>query len=434
MESRESRRWALLLIIAVGLTIRLVLVPFGGGPDHFTTHDSASYRNITKTMPASLWSPKGTVVDDSLDRTPGYPIFLWITTAGTGNAYAAVIANAFIGGVLTVLLTFLLARELAPARPALWLVAAFLVAVEPVSVAYSYLVLTETLFAACFVAFLYFGARLVRSPTFAMAAATGAALSVSTLVRPTTIYLAPVLVILYLVTHPTGRSFLLAAAFAATALVPVGVWVARNHHVSGVSIYSTIEGTNTFGLRAADAIAREKGISLPTAQAELDATYAKQLSEPNFAKRSEFRSDEGRTLLLRHPKGWLLSAVAGLRAGLAGAAYPWIEAPHAMPPTLSSWLHPVLLLTTVGGMLLMYALVTFGLVPLIRDRKWSVLTVLVLPATYYFLISAGPEMKARFRVPIVPEMSVLAAFGILALWDWVMHRRQVAQQSELVEA
>src|SRR5882724_12339796 len=45
-----------------------------------------------------------------------------------------------------------------------------------------------------------------------------------------------------------------------------------------------------------------------------------------------------------------------------------------------------------------------------RDRDFA--TVLLLTIVYYLLISAGGESESRFRVPVIPQYVVIAAFGL----------------------
>lgn len=49
---------------------------------------------------------------------------------------------------------------------------------------------------------------------------------------------------------------------------------------------------------------------------------------------------------------------------------------------------------------------------LIRERNYFALAFIFLIIFYFLLLQAGPESYSRFRVPIVPYISLLSGLGI----------------------
>jgi hypothetical protein len=148
-------------------------------------------------------------------------------------------------GVATVLLTALAARRwgLGPARV---LLAAAIVALDPVLVAQSRMVMTETL-AACLLAASLAALSLPGRPGAALG---GMALGLSALCRPSTLPAAFLVAIAALVRGPgSGRQRIeLAAMVAAATVAMLAPWAVRNARVFGEPVWTTTHGGYTLAL------------------------------------------------------------------------------------------------------------------------------------------------------------------------------------------
>src|SRR5439155_26398045 len=103
------------------------------------------YIGLAFHLHAGYVSGSGPWFDRGLLRTPVYPLVLRAIFDVFGRHYVAVVAVNALIGTATVFLTYRLARLLLPDRYALG--AALLVAIDPASIVFSNLMLTETLFA-----------------------------------------------------------------------------------------------------------------------------------------------------------------------------------------------------------------------------------------------------------------------------------------------
>lgn len=179
----------------------------------------------------------------------GYSGFLGAVYAVFGDGPSvAPIANAVVGAVLVALVHRLALRLTTPARA---LVAAALVALSPVLVAYTPLLMTEPLAATGLVAAPLAYLWLRERSTTSAAIAAGAILGLVTLVRPQSAICAPALAFVAWsgATAPTRANLkraIATAAFATGACVAVvAPWTIRNCRVmDGCAVVSTNGGWN----------------------------------------------------------------------------------------------------------------------------------------------------------------------------------------------
>lgn len=453
----------LLAVCAVGAGLRLGWVLLGTGTDRFLFFDAPDYLTLSEQFPGYLaGGPNSTVEVMSLWRTPLYPAFQWLTSLGDPHRYLLiVIAQCLLGGVVNVALCHRVGRHLGGARVAL--VAATLLAVDPVSVSHSLYLGTETL-AATTVLLAVLGLATLRDrapggPTWWIAVGTGVAAALAALVRPTQLYLIPVLAVLALGTlrrrpaeegaagRRPGAAWAVSGLLLVGALVPVVAWAARNHHVSTQWAFSTVQGENLM-LYAEGALAAERGeLRLryegddpragfdPESEGLIHRIDQQVLEDMGPDKVDERRlptgheseyyvrvdrkfGQEGLRILRAHPRGTVvLGAYGSARILAAPGATANIDLlrPAFRTPVVRGviWVWAIAwLVVAEGGALL-------GGVLLAARRRWWTAAVLVVPLAYCVLVSAGPFAYVRFRVPVSPLLCVLAAFAV----TWLLERR-----------
>jgi 4-amino-4-deoxy-L-arabinose transferase-like glycosyltransferase len=419
IDERDARpAWygnALIAVAVVGVALRVWLVAAGRGTARFLEPDSRGYRALANHLPGDLWSPSRSLLRLSVDRGPGYPLFLrLVSPVGSHvNLAAIVLAQCIVGGALTVYLVAELGRRLF--APFVGISAAALLATDPLSIGHGALVLTETLYAALLVGTLFAFERTVRTQSMRWAAGTGGLFAASLFVRPTLVYFTPFLAVGFALVLRNRRAWLLGLLAFMVAAVPVGSWYVRNDSVGGGFTFSTIEAFNLFEFRAAGAVAAEQHIAIQVARAQLQAKYAKQLATTNLATLDAVRRRAGIHEIVTHPRGYVSTAGHALGRAITGAGYPYVE--RQLPPTIGHSTRNAVTELSVWNMELMYALAIGGIVTALWRRKWFALALLGLPTVAYLVLSAGPETYSRFRVPVQPMICVLAGVGAVALVD-----------------
>lgn len=410
-------RHQLLLVLAVALALRLaVFIAALAEPHRFWRPDSGGYLGLAGHLhPAYLGEERGHWFALGLERTPVYPLFIKAVYETFGSHYEAVIAVQLFLSTATVALTYWLATRLVSREVAL--VAAFLLAIDPASVVYGNLLLTETLFTFLLtlaVLLVVIGSQRV-NPVIAFAG--GCLVGLAALTRPVAEYMPLVLILVIGVAVPTAaraRIALVAAIVVGSGLF-VGGWIGRNVHATGVPILSTIEGKNMLYYRAVGAL-EESGETAPDAQNYVRAELARRIDpHENAAQLSRTEFSLGLRIVMHHPAGAAKSWAKGVGRILFGPAKGDLALLlTGQAATSPLWLHAfVILAGAITAAIVLAAAV--GVVELFRGRTdWGLFVLLAIIA-YLIVISAGPEAYARFRVGVEPFIVILGAIGACSL-------------------
>ena len=361
-----------------------------------------------------FWSSPGSG-EPEFERTPGYPLFIAVIFAITGRS---VLAVALAQSVLSVLVTvpmFLLARRLFSERVAV--VAVVLLLIDPLSMYFGSLVLTETLATLLILSSTALLALLVDRGSSSMAGwfAMGLLLAAATHVRPGQYYL-PLLVLVLLLwssrRYQWGIRRMLRAALALglPVLVLVGGWQFRNADQVGSSRFSGIEAVNMMKYRAAGVVAEREGGDWREVRRELMDRYGPEFEGGSTGEYYDRMYDKGLEIVLADP-------VSLLKVTGAGAWRSAVSFPANSDGMFDRWSIPDLFVLRV---LIDYAMVPVWLIGLggvVAAWRSSVnrpvIITSVLPVVYLFALSSGPESYARFRVPIMPILWLFVAGGLV---------------------
>ncbi len=384
-----------------------------------------------------------------LVRTPGYPLFLAITSLA--GLPAAALANVILS-VFCVLLTWKLARAVF-GDDRIALAAAWIFAFEPLSIANSGLLISDTLFVALFLLSQERLAVFLRGHRLRVLAVAGLWLAAATFVRPVTYYLPVALSLgLFLVlARVPGLRWKAPAVLLVSVLPWLAAWQMRNWVETGYRGFSSITDSDLYFIGDADVTARVEHRSLREVHERLGYTGFDKSSgqdyllAPYLARHPEqagwsqgqrlgFMHSEAVRVIRAHYGDFLRSCLAALpkplldpsaapfdlvlypevpkytagrtlsnqgwfRGGIALVkAYPWIVAEKA----------------AFGVVLLgLYLLAARGL---FRAGMQNPCLWLLLGTSLYFLaVTAavtGPTAESRFRLPIMPAVCILAAAGV----------------------
>lgn len=196
--------------------------------------DALMYGDLAHTMVAHhVYGFSATVIQPTLIRLPGYPLFLAVCFAVFGGAkYGAVVAVQVVVDLVGCALLGMLAERLAGKRAGL--AAVWLAALCPFTANYSVVALAETLSAFCVVVALLALERWVElERAWGWVVVLGCALSAAVLLRPDEGILAAAVVPVMLWVGVRRRAVGVAPAVVAALLValPLSLWTARNWQV-----------------------------------------------------------------------------------------------------------------------------------------------------------------------------------------------------------
>jgi 4-amino-4-deoxy-L-arabinose transferase-like glycosyltransferase len=396
-------------------------------------------------------------------RTPGYSLYLAITSLA--GLPTAALANVVLS-VFTVLLVWRLGRAVCD-DSRIAICAAWICAFEPLSVVNSTLLMSETLFLALFVLSLERVAAFLRGGSLRVLATAGLWLAAATFVRPVTYYLPIALAVgLFLVlvrvkslppqrqrpvAGDLGLSWKAPAVLLLSALPLLAAWQIRNWTETGYTGFSSVSDLNLYYFIAPDVEAQVEHRSYTDIRTELGYgcalgcgerfyLYSRYLAlhpeqtEWSQGQRLAFMHSAALEVIrphfgvyLRQCFSHLLVALFGpgtgalsnllspedfgrmsrliaytgpIRAGIALAKpYPWIAAEKA---------------AFVAAMLGLYLFAARG----IRrgEMHRACLWLLLGTSIYFFAVSAaagGAGMSARYRLPVMPAVCILAAAGVV---------------------
>jgi hypothetical protein len=383
----------------------------------------------------------GALLDSSgrvnLDRTPGYPLFLVLT--GWGGPVSSLVVQALVS-LLAIIVVWRLTRvvfggEYAP------LLAAWLIALEPLSIAHSIIPLSDSVSVIPFLMCLERLATFVREQRLWLVAQSGLWLTVATFVRPGTYYLPILLAIwLFLVLRHTRAMRWKAPAIFLISIVPwLAAWQGRNWVETGYPGFTTIDTTGLYHDYAGELISKSEHRPLGEVWKELSVP-----GEPDFEKshpgsaawsvsqQEEFMRSYAVHVIEAHPALSLRMQVDGALRVMFLPPGPRIVA-MVVPPKMVALPdgkftllqkgvyaeaarvahYPVQVVAEVLLGLALAGLYLFALRGILRGGvAASYLWLLLMPCAYIVAISAGGDAVNRYRLPIMPVLCVLAAVGI----------------------
>jgi len=472
------RNWRLWIILLVALIVRLALLANGWiDRQRLTTPDSRDYLVLAHNLhepgktrfyrsEGYLWNVIPPTLTPELFRTPGYPTFLWMTRAVPGPPLTSTDAAQdsprarFVPSgarrvpwsitplivqvlldVALVCLAFLLGRVLCSER--VGLLAAAFQAITPVAAVAAVRVLSDSLFAVLLTGSILLLVWYLKTDKKLLVFSAGILLGLACLVRPIG---GPFAVIAFVaILAARWRRPQWAALFLVGVAVCVGPWIGRNYVRARYVGLSSVGDYNLFFFNAMALVESDPKVTLtpvqqalrmagPDSPASLPAYRG--LSSPDSAR--AWRR-EGLAIIGKHPLryGWLhlrttmntflpaatdVLEVCGVTSGgkgtlkvirtrgvLAGVRHYF--GGRTWPVLLAV---PLVLIT-----LLKYVGVVLGAVKYLRLRMGAA-GWLVLITIAWFALVPGPVAHARFRVPIAPLLSVVAAAGFV----WVVEARR----------
>ena len=425
------RRLLVGLCISVALARALFFViTSASDPTCIFLPDSPSYLNAARAL---VTIGKFAVSPDQPDvpqiiRTPGYPLFLAAVLRFVGERYHFIIFLQIGLSVLTLWLTFQIARRLWRAAT-IALSAAGALALDLASGLSSQEILTETIFTCVLTAAVLIGLQIMAAarPQLHLLALLSVGVAFAALVRPIAYYLIWGLLAFYIAFWRirSGCSWRMIARAGLALLLPCGLmlggWQYYNYLRIGSPIFSGIAARNLLFYRGADILAQRDSVSFETAQqqllAQFDPVRPAGLPRHDLAHVHRQWQQVGLRLVRQHPYLALKSQSRGAMQMLLGPGRESLA--HHLRGVTARWpvsarLQTLLLFSAVLVLGCCYVSGALALWTLWRPQAppdWWAHGLLWLVILYLVGLSAGPEAYSRFRVPVMPLLAVYAGAG-----------------------
>ena len=385
----------------------------------------------------------------ALMRTPAYPLFLAVTSLA---GFAVASAVNILLALFCVVLVWRLGRAVS-GSDRLGIGAAWLVAIEPMTIIFSILLLSETLFMAFYLYGLERLAWFLRTRQLQPVAVAGLAFAAAALVRPAAYYLPVALAVgllAVLLREPELR-WKVPALLLICSLPWLVAWQVRNKVETGYSGFSSARELNLYFTNAVEITARlehrnyfdvhqEFGYSpffghsgqMYMAQPYVDA-HPDQAGWSQ-AQRIAFMGTEGGRVIRAHPAMYARTCIEPLASMILepGAGY-FARMLRLGDSELTNGVgtnqgvvhfainllktHPAIAASKVVFMGVLAVLYLLALKGIARGIIGNPFLALMLGTAFYFIglcaVTAGPGYDPRFRVPIMPFVCILAAAGLL---------------------
>jgi hypothetical protein len=423
-----SQRLLLAAILGLCLFARsgAVLVVLHANPDTAVEGDTRSYvRPALALLEDQRFSIGPGDPRPEFVRTPGYPSFIAAVYGVFGEDRAPVLLAQVALSVVTVFLVALLGARMW--SPAVGLLAALLLSLDPLQLYTAGTLLTESLATLLLVLVAGVGFLVFTrdKPKIGMVVLLGLTMALATMVRPVTYYLPLLVVLLFVyrfVHKQTPRAYVvrMLVAFLVPLVVIIGGWQLRNHEEVGSWRFSAVEAKNVYLYRAAGVVGDQEGISFQSAQDQLRTRLALLEGHGQGAYYGRMYKD-GLHIILSDPVEATENVASGLLAELTSVR-------HKTFNYLGLASAPGLVDDAAVALLFgFYCAAVYGTVITARARRQLLAHAFVIGvAGYVLLVSAGPEAIGgrgeRFRAVVMPILVLYAARGLAQLGSRVGSR------------
>lgn len=414
---KDKQYIAVLLVLLLALAARLYIwFDFLAKPENFIQPDTMSYLHPGVQLLENGNFP-------SFSRTPVYPIFLALINKISSSYAVAALMQIFLS-VFTVWILYTLSLRIFGFFVAI--LCAIFLALDFQSILTANFLLSETVFTTILFIFLF---KVVewyqkRNKPFATnlinAAVSGAWLSVLSLCRPISFLLfAPVALWIFILFKKNKYVAIYIISFCLIATSMPFLWTVRNYKHTGVYFFTTISAKSLLLYRAAWNVAfLEKKEFEEVHNAFKQKAEDKKIKEHlNDGELARWEKEEGLKIIAE-------SLSATIWQGINGLTEMYFE-PKALCSLDSKYLlspSSIMILWRIAHSFILYTGCIIAFVLIIKNnyarQEKHILSLLFLIIAYFSLLSAGVESYGRFRVPIVPALSLIAASG----WGCLLHR------------
>jgi len=411
--------WAAALLPRLALCALAALDPSltmrGDSLDYLALARNLAARGVFSTSAAAPFAPQ-------IVRTPGYPLFLAPLAAVLSSPqFAAAVAQSLLGAATVVLAWRWLGRRDAGRGAAF---GALFLALDPVTVLHTPLLLSEALFMILVVGAGSLTVAALDEPRPRLAAACGALWGAAIFVRPIALYLPFTLAWAWRRDKRALAVFLLAAY-----LLPAG-WTLRNRSATGRTVYAAVAGLDMLRYPAAGVEAMRTGRPWTEVEVELrgrvDATFPRGFADE--AAKAQAYNAAAMSVLRAHPFLLARYCAQGAVKLLGGTGLEMLlewgkglgsfRAEGAFTPGVSGSgtlallrAHPGLIpleLLYAAALAALYVLSAAGLVRLWRAGRREEAVFLAWGALYFLGLSSS-QGYYRFRIPMLPFLCAAAA-------------------------
>jgi 4-amino-4-deoxy-L-arabinose transferase-like glycosyltransferase len=386
-------------------------------------------------------------------RTPGYPI-LMVPGLWFGAVEPFTVALQILLSCFTIYLIYKIGFVLFES-PEPSLLAAGLYAVEPLSVIYTNLLMSETLFATTLMCFVYYFLKYLKNDDWKHLIISAVLSAVCVYVRPLSYFLAVFITLFLLVRTLIKRTWtrktvsqVLSFLFISYALL--APWQFRNAHYTNNWSFSGVSSDDLYFFTASTVLAQINKVPYEDQRQQMAYISAELYLKPhpgggewteNEVRR--WRSSEAFKIITSYPLAYLKMVSLGVTWTVGGPGVgSWLELfkinqdvsgkgrfateddklYYLRVSRLSYWGSLFLGLTLA----MYWTMAVLGAYKMHRRETWP-LIFLIFVGVYFVLVPAMLAIGySRFRHPVLPIVSILGGYGLFTIFSWLRKRRRVS--------
>jgi 4-amino-4-deoxy-L-arabinose transferase-like glycosyltransferase len=414
----SARRYSVVFFSALSVRI-LVWLFVASHPHTAFDNDSALYVSLG----GDLFRHH---VFSSLIRTPVYPLLIASVHYISGEVLPQVLlSQCVLDSVTAVVVASIFFRLFGDNKYSL--MAGLIYAINPFAIYYSNMILTETLFTLLLAIMFYLVVCFFDRQRYVYLAISGVTLGLSALCRPIALYV-PLFILagLFFVKIPFKKRVASCILFILCFFVAVSPWYLRNYKYYHRWTLSPIDELNYFISFAPEVLMIENN-PLSALQVKINepieyyrkllwnqvkSKYGWRENSPSKvledAKRAALLGEEGKKVILERPLIFLASHLLNISRTLC-PYYPSFSTLTGIDsmafPVLSFIIDLLTIVFFIAG-------VFFSLKGEQSVSSNRVLIYTLMAMIFYFSFVPGVVGYARFRVPVLPYISILSAAGI----------------------
>ena len=241
-------------------------------------------------------------------------------------------------------------------------------------------------------------------------AAAGGCLGLAVLCRPIAIALAPALLPVFVVRHGPHSWKRIGTAYVVCNLVAAGMagaWVVRNVAVFGEASLTSVGAVNLYLHRAAYVEAARSGEPVEAVRERLAAEFERQTRGLSEADRTRWLEREGQARIVADPLAYAGQHLRGVLRML-GPDHDGLPQVLSLSTASDGWRNGWMVRLVVLLGLLHLAVVYAGVVGAVWRCPRDPLVIAAVTVLIYIAVIGGPEMYARFRMPLMPLLAAAA--------------------------
>ena len=401
------------------------------------SYDDSIYEALTK----------GDATSFDAFRTPAYPLFLaGIYSVFGYKPYLAIIIQIFLSS-LTCILVYKMGEVFINKN--IGFIGGLLLALDFPTAVYANLLLTETLFAFLFLFTIYFILKFFKEEKRRYLLWSGGFLGISALCRPIIQYFIILMVLVFLVVYRKDikKGILNYFLYLLIFLAAISPWAFRNYLTYGNFKLSTMQGYNLLFYNAAYLESYQKGghdhlqITREEMRAETDRIFADRGVVSPFEK-SKLYQKKALKMIFADPGLYAKIHLMGVAKIFAIPTFPLSERIFGVPLDrtvatavgksfltekfgealrdfnrffIQNWKALLYLPPLMLYLLFLYLLAGYGSHQIVKKKDLVFTFFLFLLIVIYHVFIVGPAGVARFRIPLMPYIDLIAGYGLFQI-------------------